>query len=66
MLVDISDFRKAIDQLLPKKIDYKVKYLLSERIKTITEVIKSELAVRKQIDESVKLEVELRKKKTRN
>lgn len=62
MLGDVVGFRKIIDELLPKKIDYKLKYLLPERIKTVTEVIKSELAIRKQIDESVKMEVELRKK----
>lgn len=62
MLGDITEFRKAIDQLLPKRVDYKAKWVIPERIKTVTEVIKSELAIRKQIDESVKMEVELRKK----
>ena len=62
MLDDISGFRKTLDDLLPKQVDYKSKWMIPERIKTVTEVIKSELAVRKQIDESVKVEIDIRRK----
>ena len=62
MLGDITGFRATLDKLLPKQVDYKSKWMIPERIRTVTEVIKSELAVRKQIDESVKTEIELRRK----
>ena len=62
MLDDVAGFRKTLDDLLPKHVDYKSKWVIPERIKTVTEVIKSELAIRKQIDESVKTEVDIRRK----
>lgn len=60
----IKEFRTKIDELLPEKIDYRHKYVLEERVKTITEIIKTELSVRKQIDDSIKLELDLMRKNT--
>ena len=65
MLEDIGSFRSNLDVLLPKtggKVDFKNRHLLAERMKTVTEIIKGELAVRSQIDSSIKLETDMRKK----
>ncbi|MCK5018593.1 MAG: hypothetical protein KAS32_16150 [Candidatus Peribacteraceae bacterium] len=64
MIGDIKGFREKMEVLLPSKVDFKQKWLLQERMKTMTEIIKSELAVRKQLDDSVKLESDLRRKDT--
>lgn len=58
----IKEFRARIDELLPEKIDYRHKYILEERVKTIVEIIKAELSIRKQMDDSIKLELDLMRK----
>lgn len=65
MLEDIGNFRSNLDVLLPTKdgrVDFKNRHLLAERMKTVTEIIKGELAVRSQIDSSIKLETDMRKR----
>lgn len=66
MLQDIVNFRNNLDVLLPggkdKKFDFRDRHLLAERMKTVTEIIKGELAVRSQIDSSIKLETDMRNK----
>lgn len=62
MITDIKNFRKKLDILLPEKVDYKTKWLIPERMKTLTEIIRAELSVRGQIDDSIKLEIEIRRK----
>jgi GTPase SAR1 family protein len=64
MLGDIESFRTNLNVLLPEKMDFRQKYLLQERMKTVTEIIKGELAVRSQIDSSIKLETDMRRKST--
>ncbi|MCK5018454.1 MAG: hypothetical protein KAS32_15450 [Candidatus Peribacteraceae bacterium] len=64
MIKDIKDFREKMDILLPNKVDFKQKWILQERMKTMTEIIKSELAVRKELNDSVKLESDMRRKDT--
>jgi len=63
MLNTIAEFRNKVDTLLPDKVDFRSRWMLPERMKTITEIVKTELAVRKQIDDSLKTEYEMRKKK---
>ena len=62
MIDTISGFREKVDTLLPDKVEYRNRHMMVERMKNITEIIKSELAVRKQIDESIKLETDMRRK----
>jgi len=62
MIDTISSFRDKIDTLLPEQADYRKRHLMVERMKNVTEILKSELAVRKQIDESIKLETDMRRK----
>jgi len=64
MLNDIYDFRKNLDILLPAKMDYKQKFLMPERMRSVTEILKGELAIRSQIDSSIKLEIDIRKRST--
>lgn len=66
MLDDISEFRKKLDILLPRKLDFREKFLMQERMKTVTEILRGELAIRGQIDSSIKLEIDIRKKTTDN
>ena len=62
IILDIVDVRKDIDDLLPKKVDFKSKWMLPERMRLITETVKAELAVRKQLDDSLKLEFDMIRK----
>jgi len=62
ILVKVREFRNSIEKLIPTSNEYKNRYILEQKIKTITEVIKSELEIRKQIDNSIKNEFDLRKK----
>jgi|GEM_PF-3303999 len=64
MLNDVSEFRKNLDLLLPAKLDYREKYLMQERMKAVTEILRGELAIRGQIDSSIKLEIDIRKRTT--
>ena len=62
MLVDVKKFRTNIDKLLPEKMDFKNKWLMPERMKILTEVIRNELSIRQQIDSSLKIEIDIRRK----
>jgi len=62
MLKDVKESRSAIDQLLPKKVDYKSKWVIQERVKAITEILKAELSIRKHKDDSLRVEIELLRK----
>jgi hypothetical protein len=62
MLVDMETMRGHIDKLLPSNMDYKKKFLFEERMKTITSILGTELDIRKSLENSYKLEIELRKK----
>lgn len=54
MIDSLTEFRKNLSDLLPKQMDYKNKWIISERVKTVTNTIECELKVRKQIDENIK------------
>jgi len=62
MINDIKGFRQKLDELLPTKVDYKNRFILLERMKTVTQIIQAELSVRKQIDDSIKTEMDMRNK----
>lgn len=64
MLDDISDFRKNLDVLMPSKQDFRNKFVMQEKMRSVTEILKGELAIRGQIDSSIKLEIDIRKKST--
>ena len=64
MLVDISGFRKSLDVLLPEKMDFRNRHLMRERMNSVTEIVRGELAIRGQIDSSIKLEIDIRRRST--
>jgi len=59
---DVEKLRNQLGSVLPANIDFRNRYILENKIKTIAAVISSELQVRKQIDDNIKLEVDLRSK----
>lgn len=64
MLDDISKFRKSLEILLPEKMDFRNRHLMRERMNSVTEILRGELAIRGQIDSSIKLEIDIRRKNT--
>ena len=62
MLGDVSKLREMTDKLIPEKLDFKQKFLLEEKMKTISTLFGVELDIRKQKEVSIKSEFELRKK----
>lgn len=62
MISSVEGLRDKLEELLPQKIDFRSKWMIPERMKTVSEIIKNELSVRKQIDDSIKLESDLRLK----
>jgi len=59
---DVEGLREKLNDIIPSKIDFRQRHILENKLKTIAAVISSELQVRKQIDDNIKLEVELRSK----
>jgi len=64
MLVDIENIRTKVDQLLPENIDKRYIMLFEQRIKTITELFKILMDMRKEISKSLKDEIDMRKRMT--
>ena len=64
MLVDIENIRTKVDQLLPENIDKRYVILFEQRIKTITELFKILMDMRKEISKSLKDEIDMRKRMT--
>jgi hypothetical protein len=59
LLDEAISIRKRIKDILPESKDFSKRFLLETRMKTITEVIKTELDIRKHIEQSVKTECDL-------
>ena len=63
MLETVSEARKQIKILFPDKVDFKNKrFYMEERMKTISGIFSIELDIRKQKEQSIKAEIELRRK----
>jgi hypothetical protein len=62
MVKDISEFKSKMTELLPKSIDFRNKFIWEEKMKTISTILGTELAIRKQIDDSIKSEINIRTK----
>ena len=62
VLPKIILFRTKLEALLPGSNDFKHRYLLEQKMKTVTEIVNSELSIRKQIDDSIKTEFDLVRK----
>ncbi len=62
ILDKVSNFRNNIEKMIPTSNEYKNRFIMEQKIKTVTEIIKAELDIRKQIDNSIKTEFDLRSK----
>lgn len=62
MLEPISKVRNNIEKIMPTENDYRNKFSLENKMKTIASIIGTELDVRKEIDSSIKNQAELIKK----
>lgn len=62
LLDKISKFRNQIEQVMPQGNDLRNRYVVEQKMKTITEVIKAEIDIRKTLNNFIKEEYELNKK----
>lgn len=62
MVKDLEEFKSKIDQLLPNTLDKRYMRFFEEKIKTVTELFKAILDIRKEISKIAKDEFELRRK----
>lgn len=62
MLSRVKKVSQKIEVIFPQTVDYKSKFVLETKMKAIGDVMATELAIVKQIDDSVKTEFELRRK----
>jgi len=60
MIKDVQSFRKKIEDILPKKIDFRNKFIWEEKMKTVSGVLATELSIRRQIDDSIRNEINIR------
>ena len=62
MLEDVIEFRKNIHNMIPKKVDFANRFVMDEKMKIISNILGTELDIRKQIDVSIREEVNIRSK----
>ena len=62
MVRDIERLKENIDRIIPEKLDARYVRFFEEKIKTATEFFKTLLEMRKEIQKSLKDEIELRRK----
>ena len=64
MLETASTFRKKVGENVPDVTDFKKRYLMDEKMKTVATIFGLELDIRKQKESSLRTEIELRRKLT--
>ena len=62
LLKRIIEFRDNLDKLMPKTLNYKNNYVIAERMKTFTSIYEAELSIRRAVNDSIKLETDIRRK----
>lgn len=62
MVEDLEKFKKQVQELFPDKFDNRYKYLFDEKVKATTGFFNSLLDIRKEINKSLKDELEMRRK----
>lgn len=62
MIEDLETLQSSVDYLLPKKMDARSYRFFDEKVKAITEFFKTLLEMRKEIQKSLKEEIDLRRK----
>lgn len=66
MIVDLEKIKQKIDTLLPESLDRRFVRFFEEKVKSITEVFRVMLDLRKEIIKNTKDEIELRKRYLNN
>lgn len=64
MIKDIEKLQNRMDELIPNKLDARYVRFFEEKVKIVTEFFKTLLEMRKEIQKSLKDEIELRRKFT--
>lgn len=64
MIEDIEKLKANVDKIIPEKLDARYVRFFEEKIKTATEFFKTLLEMRKEIQKSLKEEIDLRRKIT--
>jgi len=64
MVGDIEKLQDKMDKLIPNKLDARYVRFFEEKVKTVTEFFKTILEMRKEIQKSLKDEIEFRRKMT--
>jgi len=62
MIGDLEDLKKNVDKLFPERLDARYSRFFEEKIKSATELFKTLLEMRKEIQKSLKEEIDLRRK----
>ncbi len=62
MINDLEVIKQDIDRLIPKKLDARYARFFEEKIKSVTELFKTLLEMRKEIQKSLKEEIDIRRK----
>lgn len=62
MVNDIEKLKAKIDRIIPEKLDARYVRFFEEKVKTATEFFKTLLEMRKEIQKSLKDEIEIRRK----
>lgn len=62
MIKEISVLKNTVEDMFPKNVDARNKYILEERIKTVVSFFDSILKIRQEINRSIKDEIELKRK----
>lgn len=62
MVIDLEALTEKLILIFPDKIDNRFKYLFEEKVRTMTDLYKTILDMKKEIIKSVKDEIEIRRK----
>jgi Skp family chaperone for outer membrane proteins len=62
MITDLEILKANIDKLFPQKLDARYARFFEEKVKSVTEFFKTLLEMRKEIQKSLKDEIDLRRK----
>lgn len=62
MITDLEEMKATVNKLFPAKLDARYARFFEEKLKTATELFKTLLEMRKEIQKSLKEEIEIRRK----
>ena len=61
-IVDLDDLRGKVGQMFPQGSDFRNKYALEEKMKTMSSLYSTVLSVRQEINKTIKEEIDIRRK----